>query len=139
MAGAFYVALVVACFGFTSLFLDRDVISDPDAGPLLGPVAVGLVTVIVFVAVMRAPRDRIDTGRALLVGALAYPLQLLWMMLGYGARNDGAADGMLFASGLLASPFTIAAAALAAATILAANSIVVLSAGRDDPREHRVP
>lgn len=43
-ATALYVAGVVAAFGLISLYTNRDVIDEPDAGPLLGPLMTAAAT-----------------------------------------------------------------------------------------------
>lgn len=48
-----YVALLVGSYGFISLATDQDVISEPDAGPLIGPAMVIVACIVVFVAVLR--------------------------------------------------------------------------------------
>ena len=52
-----YLALVVAAFGLISLATDTEVISDPSAGPLVGPVMTGaaVLTLFAFLLVDRHP------------------------------------------------------------------------------------
>jgi hypothetical protein len=85
-ATAGFLAGLVALWGFTSLFANRDVIDYPDAGPLVGPSMAVAACVVVFLLTLRAK----ITPPALLglvagvvtyvgapfVGAVAYSLRL---------------------------------------------------------------
>jgi hypothetical protein len=77
-ATAFYVALVVAGWGFVSLLSDTDVVADRSVGPIVIPVAVGMsaLAVLLLLAVPSAPT--IETAsfggtvlRALVAGLVA--------------------------------------------------------------------
>lgn len=77
-AAGLYLALLVAAFGLISLATDTDVVSDPAAGPLVGPVMVGAATIVLLVFLIalgtRVPgdRQRIAPGAALGVGVACY-------------------------------------------------------------------
>ncbi|BDZ45075.1 DUF6121 family protein [Naasia aerilata] len=51
-----WVAVVIAVWGILSLLLDLDVIPQGDAGPLLGPVMVGLAAIALLLLVLRIVR-----------------------------------------------------------------------------------
>ncbi|WP_156370124.1 DUF6121 family protein [Frigoribacterium sp. Leaf164] len=65
MGTVLFAALLIATAGFESLLLDRDVISEPDAGTLLGPAMAAAALLVVLLALMRsaAVADRAE-GRA---------------------------------------------------------------------------
>ena len=56
MAAVLYVALVVMVWGIMSFTLARDIIVDPDAGPLLGPSLVAACAVLVLLLCLRRRR-----------------------------------------------------------------------------------
>ncbi|WP_308467473.1 DUF6121 family protein [Rathayibacter soli] len=118
-ATMFYGALVVAAFGMISLLLDRDVITDPSAGPLVGPVmtvvAVGIVLAVLLNIGLRVREDRqrIALGAALLTGLASY---FFFGVAGALLIGIGSGDPIAFLTFLalqLVSPFAIAAGVLA--------------------------
>ena len=58
MAMVLYGALLGCVYGFISLLTGRDVISEPDVGPLIGPVMAAVACVLVFVSVLMSLRPR---------------------------------------------------------------------------------
>lgn len=123
-ATALYVALVIATFGMTSLVLNRDVIADPSAGPLVGPVMTGVAVLVVFFSflsiALRVPEaaQQVWIGRAVLIGIGAY-----FTFCFIGGILIGAASGELFGfTGFLGrqllSPFAAAVGILAFAVAL---------------------
>jgi hypothetical protein len=76
-AAVLYLALVVAAFGMLSLITDLDVIGDPSAGPLVGPIMTGVAVIVVFVMMLaggvRMPpgQQRIQVGYAVATGVAA--------------------------------------------------------------------
>ena len=77
-AAFLYLAIVIAAFGLLSLATDTEVITDPKAGPLVGPIMTGSATVLVLVCLIaigtRVPGDkqRIAPGIAIAMGFGAY-------------------------------------------------------------------
>jgi hypothetical protein len=118
LATVFYGALVIAAFGFLSLFLGRDVIAEPDAGTLLGPTMVAGAAAVTFTALLRVDGRRAPWGLALaamastfivmvVVGAVLYAWgrgELVWLVI-YAARQS-------------ISPFVLVAAVLAGLTVV---------------------
>ena len=111
-AAVLYAALLVASFGVISLATNLEVISDPDAGSLVGTVMSGVAVIAVFVLLvilgLRTPPEHqhvavgyaFGTGFAVLVAFLAA-----------GALLHGRGEGVLanllsFPGELLAAPFS---------------------------------
>lgn len=140
-AGALYLALLVAGFGMLSLLLNRDVIDDPDAGPIAGPVMAGVSVAIVFgcmlVIALRVPKDkqRVAPVTAFLVGLAAY---FFFAVAGGVLLGAGRGDPLGFVLSLgtqLLSPFAFAAGALAFVVLLLYMIVIASQVGdRGRPR-----
>jgi hypothetical protein len=114
-AAGLYLAIVVAAFGLISLLTETDPISDPQIGPLVGPVMVGAATLIllVFLVVLgtRVPADRqrVSPGVAFGVAVACYAVYI-----GAGGVAGAAGDPsqpfhyFLFAFAQLGSWYSIA-------------------------------
>jgi len=131
-AAVTYVALVVCAFGFISLFADLDVVTDPDAGPLTGPLMVVVATIVVVWAIVRETRRvplRVSIGTAAVAGLLAW--------FAYGASGGvfdavatgDLANGAVFAATTLLAPFAVTAGVLAVIIVLAASAVAAASLG----------
>ena len=121
-----YLATVIAVFGFISLLIDRDVIDEPDAGPLLGPVIVAIAAAITLRALVRLsgqPRQGQGQGQGAVGGrvpwsaaagaaASVYAGMLLVGALIYAWARGEPLWLLFFAVKQAASPFIIAAALL---------------------------
>lgn len=111
-AAALYAALIVACFGVISLAMNMDVIRDPDAGSLVGPVMTVVAVVVVFVLMLllgvRTPpeRQRIVVGYALGTGFAALAAFLLTGALLHGRGEGVLANLLSFPLELLVAPFS---------------------------------
>ena len=118
MAAVLTVALIVFVDGVLSLVLDRDVVAEPDAGPLVAIAATGFVVVLVFVVTLRRkPASRplrvIVAALGSLVGA---PLA---GALGYGIVRGDPSTVLIYFGAHLIDPFSLAVAAVAASVVLA--------------------
>lgn len=145
-AAVTYVALVVCAFGFISLFADLDVVTDPDAGPLTGPLMVLVATAVVLWAIIREVRRvplRVSIGTAVIAGLIA------WLAYGLSgglfdaiATRDGP-GAVVFAASTLGAPFSITVGVLAAVIVLVAASVAAAAAGHPPtprwPWERREP
>lgn len=123
MVAVLYGAILLAVDGFVSLLANRDVISDSDAGPLVGPVMAIAALAIVFVAVLGGLRPtsgapRVPVGRAITTALLVYLLGPLAGAIVYVLGKGSAATAVIFFGSCLASPFVMAAAVLALVTVL---------------------
>ncbi len=83
-ATAFFVALVVAGWGFVSLLADTDVVADRAVGPIVVPVAVGASALAVLLLLALPSAPTIETvslggtiGRAVVVGLVALAVFLV--------------------------------------------------------------
>ncbi len=116
-------ALLVAVDGVLSLVLDLDVVSEPDAGPLIGPLMAVVALAVVFFAILIAMRP---TGKranlpvaAAIVGAIfVYLLGPISGAVLYFIAREQLASGALFLAKYLTSPFVLASVALAFVVIL---------------------
>lgn len=86
-ATAGYLAGLIALWGFTSLFTDRDVIDYPDAGPLVGPSMAIAACVAVFLLTLRA-RITPPALLAIVTGLVAYFGMLFVGGVAYSLRLD---------------------------------------------------
>jgi Family of unknown function (DUF6121) len=135
-----YAALLVAGWGFTSLILDQDVITEHDAGPFLGPIMVSSACVVVWAALWGL-RNRRSAGRT--VFAAAASVYLVMLLLGavfYSIARGDFASIPVFIGHYAPSPFVIEAPVLAAVTILVfwlagTRSLPGESFDRDRPRD----
>ncbi|MBF4461579.1 MULTISPECIES: DUF6121 family protein [unclassified Rathayibacter] len=116
-AAFLYLALVVCAFGVLSLLLDQDVVPERDAGPLLGPVSVGICVVAVLLAMItRAARPAVTRVLApsLATGLVVF---LLFLFSGAAVYALGRGEPAAILGWVLAhapTPFAIAVGILAA-------------------------
>jgi hypothetical protein len=106
-------ALVVAANGFVSLYTGQEVVPLSDAGPLVGPVAIGVALLALLLLFARTRSSR-TTWLPLIAGALAYLVIVLVGAIGYLMARGALADGLLYLASSASSLFTIADAVLAA-------------------------
>lgn len=123
MVTVLYGAILLALDGILSLLADRDVISEADAGPLVGPIMAVVALAIVFVSVLgglrpTSGRPAIPVARAITTAVLVYLVGPLAGAIVYTAGQDQLLAGLLFFARYLASPFVIASALLALVPIL---------------------
>ncbi len=110
-AAVLYGALVVAAFGMISLATNLDVISQTDAGPLVGPsmaaAAVGLVFVLMLTLGLRdrPNRQRVAVGYSLGTGAAAFAVFIVVGAILYPLTSGQAFDAFTFTETTLARPF----------------------------------
>jgi hypothetical protein len=136
-----YVALLACALGVLSLYLDLDVVDDPHAGVLAGPIMCAVAVLVVFfgllVRALRVPAHEHDVapGVALLLGLGAY--------VGYAvaggaivALSDGP-DFLPFVVQQLLEPFAVSAGILAVVVVLL--DMIVLSARMDERGRPRWP
>lgn len=113
-----YIACLIAAWGFTSLLLDRDVITETDAGPLLGPSMALSAAIVVAVSLWRLRRRRSLTGVAVATAASAYLAMLLVGSLGYSTARADAIWLLLFTARYALSPFVVGAALLGGLSVV---------------------
>jgi hypothetical protein len=125
MVTVLYGAILVAVYGFISLLADQDVITEPDAGPLIGPIMAVVVLTIMFFSVLGGlrptpgrPRLRVPVGRAVGTATSAYLLGPMIGSIVYAFGHNQLLTAVLFFAHYLASPFVIASAIVALVLIL---------------------
>lgn len=118
-ATGLFLALVIAVFGVISLLADVEVIADPRAGQLAGPVATAAATLLVLgcllLIALRVPesRQRVAPLASLGIGVGVY---LAWSLFAGIAFLFGRGDpvgALIFFGGLLMGPFAIAVGVIA--------------------------
>ncbi len=119
MAVVLTASLIVFVYGFMSLFFGRDVIEEPDAGPLVGPLMAltACAVVLRFVLTERPAAPGRRSVAAALTAAIAVPLA---GALAYAAvRGELAASAVFFGRNIL-SPFVLAADVIVALVVAGA-------------------
>jgi hypothetical protein len=147
-ATVLYFALVVCAFGFVSLLTDTDVVTQADAGPLVGPTATGsaVLTVLLYLlglgrryernvheAVAASVGDpvRLPLGRSVLIGIVSYVVYVLIGAIAYSIVTAEVFSVVLFAAGSALSGFAIAVGVLA--MVIAVAYMLVLGSGGEHP------
>ena len=112
-----YVATVIAAWGMTSLLLDVDVITEKDAGPLLGPAMALVAALVVFRSTWTLRRRRSLVSPAIATAASAYLAMLVTGAIGYSVTRGDFTWLVLFTARYALSPFVVAAALLAGLSV----------------------
>ncbi len=126
-----YAALLVTSEGFIYLLTNRDVVPDPHAGPLVGPMMnlapILLLFVSFLVIALRVPEEkqRIWLGTSLLLGVGAYALFAFVGAIMIGIGTGDFFQFLAFLGPQLIGPF--AAAAGVFAVIVAVLFMLVLA------------
>jgi hypothetical protein len=123
-----YVAVVIAAWGFTSLFLGRDVIEEADAGPLLGPAMVLAACVTTAGFLLRMPRTARPWRSAAAAAASAYVISLVVGGIGMAITRGSLLWVVLFGGRHAGSPFVLELAVLAGATVAGYAGLLALGA-----------
>lgn len=143
-----YFAFVVCAFGFVSLLTDTDVVSQADAGPLVGPAATGSAVVTVFLFLLGLARQyendlraaiavssgdpvRLPLGRSVLIGAVAYVVYVLVGAALYAITTGEPFSFLLFAADASLRGYAVSVGVLAAA--VSAIYMLVLAGGGEHP------
>jgi len=113
-----YVATLIAVWGFTSLLLDADVITETDAGPLLGPAMAVTAGVVVSLSLWRLRKRTTLLSPTVATAASVYVLMLLVGAVGYSATRGELTWLVLFTARYALSPFVVGAALLAGLSVV---------------------
>jgi hypothetical protein len=130
-ATAAFLAGLVGLWGFTSLFLDRDVIDYPDAGLILGPSMAVAGCVVTFVGAWRVRRSPTPLLYGTLTALLAFAVILAIGAIGYSfvRGNFGVLPAAALHFGI--SPFMIGAALLCGIVVGGAGIVTRPRPARD--------
>lgn len=118
LAAVTYAAAVIALWGFVSLALNVDAISQRDAGPLLGPAMVLGAVVVTFVALFRVRARTSPTVAALVSAASVYVVMLGIGAVGYTIIRADVSWLVLFVGAYAGSPFVLGAALLSGLAVV---------------------
>jgi len=113
-----YVATVIAVWGFTSLLLDRDIITEADAGPLLGPAMAVTAAAVVSFSLWRLRKRTTLLAPTVATAASVYVLMLLVGAVGYSVTQGSFTWLVLFTARYAVSPFIVGAALLAGLSVV---------------------
>ena len=113
-----YVATLIAVWGFTSLLLDADVITETDAGPLLGPAMAVTAGVVVSLSLWRLRKRTTLLAPTVATAASVYVLMLLVGAVGYSSTRGELTWLVLFTARYALSPFVVGAALLAGLSVV---------------------
>jgi len=119
LATATYLASLIALWGFTSLVLDEDVITDPDAGVLLGPSMAAAATLVVLAALWRLRARPAAGWTAVAASTGVYGAMLIVGLAGRTLATGTPAAGLVFAARYATSPFVVLPALAAGVTVVA--------------------
>lgn len=123
-ASGLYLALLIAAFGVISLLAGVEVIADPRAGELAGPLATAAATAVVIGCLLpialRIPesRQRIAPLTAFGIGVAAYLAWALFAALAFLFGRGDPVGALIFFGDLLAGPFAITAGVTAVVIVL---------------------
>jgi hypothetical protein len=136
MAAVLFGALLGAVYGFISLLSGRDVITEPDVGPLIGPIMAATACAVVFVSVLFSLRPsggplRLPWTRSIVTAAIVY---LLGPFVGAVLVAIDRADlfaALFFFAESATGPFVVASALISVPVVLFAP---LLAASSNRPR-----
>lgn len=123
MVAVLYGAILLAIDAIVTVLTDRDIISEPDAGPLVGPIMSFAAVCIVFVSVLFGLRPepgkrRVPIVRAIVTGLAVLVVGPLVGAIVFVLGQVQLRSGVDFFMEHLASPFVIVSALLAVITLL---------------------
>jgi hypothetical protein len=124
MLAIVYGCSLIAAWGFTSLLIDVDVITEKDAGPLLGPAMATAAIVVTFLSLLRVRKARSVTWAAVSGAASVWIAMLAVGAIGYTLTRGELAWLALFAGKYSTSPFVVLPTLLTAAAILIGAAIM---------------
>ena len=113
-AAVLLAALLVAAFGMISLLANTDVISDPNAGPLVGPGMTAVAVVLVFTLMLllglrtKPENQSVAVGYSLATGFAALGAFVLVGVVLYALGAGLPGDSVGFAASVLLGPFAVA-------------------------------
>jgi hypothetical protein len=142
-ASGLFLALLIAVFGVISLLGGIEVIADPRAGELAGPLATAAATLLVvgclLLIALRIPesRQRVAPLASLGIGVGAYLAWSLFAAIAFLFGRGDPVGALLFFGDLLTGPFAIATGIIA--FVIALLFTVVLASRVGDRGRPRWP
>jgi hypothetical protein len=118
-ASGLFLALLIAVFGVISLLAGIEVIADPRAGELAGPIATAAATLLVIgcllLIALRIPesRQRVAPLASLGIGVGAYLAWSLFAALAFLFGRGDPVGALIFFGGILLGPFAISVGVIA--------------------------
>ena len=140
-AAALFLALAVAASGMISLLTNREVLTETDAGPLVGPIMFAVAVLALYVQLValgsREPSRRGSTIiSALVAGVVVYFLFLLAGSTLYSLGKGRPLPGLLFFGSNALGPFAPAVGVIA---IVVAFAYLILLSYRDSGGVRQTP
>ncbi len=121
-ATVLYFALVICVSGLISLFANREVLAERDAGPLIAPIMFAVSGAALFVQLVvlgAGARRRSTIGAALVAGIAVYLLFVVVGAILYAVGNGDPLRGLFFISANAVGPYAVSVAVLATIVVLA--------------------
>lgn len=136
MASVLYGALLGAAYGIISLVTNSDVITEPDVGPLLGPVMAAFACALVFVSVLLSLRPtggpfHLPLARSIITAIAVYLLGPAVGAIIVAADRGDMFAGFFFFAHSVTGPFIVASALAAIPVVLFAP---LLASSSNRPR-----
>lgn len=113
-----FLACAICATGIISLFANRDVLAEPDTGPLIAPIMFLVATIVLFLQLincgLRAPKQRGSIVLGSIIGAVAsYVLFVLSGAVLYGLGRGQPLLSLLFFAANVFGPFAISIGVIA--------------------------
>lgn len=130
-----YLALIVAAFGLISLATDTDVVTQADAGPLVGPGMAGAAVLLVFILLLvlglNSPQEqqRVAVGFAVGAGLASVAVFVVAGAVLYAVGEGQSISALTFASSMLLGPYAAATGILAFLVVLVYSWILAARVG----------
>jgi hypothetical protein len=118
-----YLAAVIAAWGITSLMTNTDVITEPDAGPLLGPSMAAAATVVTWIWLSRLRTARSVLGIAALAAVSTWFAMILVGGIGYSITKGDFTWLLLFGGKYAVSPYVLVPALLSALAVVLSKAL----------------
>ena len=132
-----FLALTIAASGMISLYADREVLTERDAGPLIAPIMFATATAALYTLLVTFGRRRGSiVGGAIVTAVITYFLFLISGSAVYSVGKGRPLLSLLFFGSNAVGPFAIAVAMIA---FVVALSFLMLISFRDGGGAARTP
>lgn len=123
MTTVLFIALVICVTGFESLLTGRDVISQPDATPYLGPAMVVAVAIVVVFATASGIRRGSPVTSGLIGAATSYLVMLAVGAFAYAMIHGDVAELFVFPATYALGPFVVGTVVVAFLVVVGAVAV----------------